>query len=132
MRFNLCAALITVPYLAICTADVNAAPPEDANPIYGPYFKSLMLRKPPENYAGYCCSAADCRVAPSRHTNGYWEVFIDDKTYGPNSNAPNDWVRVPDDVLATSDVPDPIRPAEAVACWHNSFLRCFDPPQVRM
>lgn len=105
-----------------------AAPPEGANPNFAPYFKSLRLPTPGSGWMGYCCTEADCREVDTRNNGGTMEVFIDKKTFGPDSNAPDDWVPVPKNRYAIPDQDGLSRPVRAVACWYQGQLRCFDFP----
>jgi len=74
---------------------------------------------------GYCCTSADCRDVESRMVDGHWEVLIDKKSFGPK--APDDWMVVPNDVHADSDLDAP-RPTRGVACFYDGKVRCFDKP----
>jgi hypothetical protein len=124
------------------TASALAAPPEGANPAFKQYFESLKTK---DGYS--CCSIADCRTVRFEMRDGTPWVFIDRKTFGSNSGAPDDWVRVPAEAYGahnqTDDGIQPERPGEAVVCWLGSYqynyetndytrpsgyIRCFDWP----
>jgi hypothetical protein len=131
-------------YLAasLCSAVALAAPPEGANPAFKQYFESLKTK---EGYG--CCSIADCRPVPMEMRNGSPWVFIDRKTFGEKSGAPDDWLKVPAEAYGahnqTANGDQPERPPQAVVCWTGSLqydpgirdrnppsshIRCFDCP----
>jgi hypothetical protein len=114
--------------LAISVTVTKAAPPDGANPAFAPYFKSLRLPTPGNTWTGYSCTEADCREVDTRNNGGTMEVFIDKKTFGPDSGAPDDWVPVPKSKYAIPDQDGLARPVRAVACWYQGQLRCFDFP----
>jgi hypothetical protein len=118
-----------------------ARPSADDNPAYHQYFEGLRTK------AGTpCCSDADCKTVRIEMRDGAPWVFIDKKTFGPNSSAPDDWVKVPAEAYGpqsqTGDGSQPERPPEAVACWYDNsdyedddgnyspsgYIRCFDWP----
>lgn len=105
-----------------CSTIAYAAPPEGANPLYKPYYEGLRTK---EGWG--CCSIADCRTVRVRYEGKQPWVFIDKETFG--STAPDDWVKVPNSALSTyNEHPEAPRPQQAIACWYQSQIRCFDTP----
>jgi hypothetical protein len=97
-----------------CTAFLTAAiaaPPEDADPSLGPWFRGLSASD-----GTPCCAIADCRQTTSRLTADGYEAFIDDV-----------WVAVPwDRVLRKTDNPT----GRAVVCCapRTKIILCFVRP----
>lgn len=109
---------------AALISEAPAAPPEGANPDLAPYFQNLHTK---DSSPGWCCSAADCRPVRARYSQVGWEVFIDKRTFGPDSGAPDEWVLVPREAMVVPN-PAPTRPQTATACWYGGVVRCFDQP----
>jgi hypothetical protein len=102
--------LIGTACIAFLTA-ANAAPPEDADPSLGPWFRGLSASD-----GTPCCAIADCRRTTSRPTAEGFEVFIDDT-----------WVAVPSDrILQRIDNPT----GQAVVCCapRTKIILCFVRP----
>src|SRR5271169_4286061 len=99
--------------IALLTAAI-AAPPEDADPSLGPWFRGLSASD-----GTPCCAIADCRRTASRLTAEGYEAFIDDT-----------WVAVPSDrVLRRIDNPT----GQAVVCCapRTKIILCFvRPPEA--
>ena len=101
--------------LISCTA--KAAPPENADPAMGPWFRSLMR---PDAPTQSCCSEADCRVTEYRNIHGYFEALIDER-FTPY--APPGWTFVPPEKVVRN-AGNPL--GKAVACWTPSAgILCF-------
>lgn len=111
--------LIGASLFAMSTA--LAAPPEGANPIYKPYYEGLIQQKTKLP----CCSIADCRPVRTRFVDAKWEVFIDKQSFG--DTADDEWHVVPPEAFVERNEA-PTRPQQAVACWYNRQVRCFDFP----
>jgi len=96
---------------------IDAAPPEDADPTFAPWFKSL--RVPGTNQS--CCDLADCRRVKYRISGDHFQAFIGDD-FPRWSNPPHAWVDVPNsNVLHRPDNPT----GEGVACWFQEQVVCF-------
>jgi hypothetical protein len=100
-----------------CSAFVHeaiAAPPENGDPLLGPWFSDLSASD-----GTPCCSIADCRRTSSRHTADGYEALID-----------GIWVVVPwDRVLTRTDNPT----GQAVVCCapRTKIILCFvRPPET--
>ena len=96
--------------IALLTAAM-AAPPEDADPSLGPWFRGLSASD-----GTPCCAIADCRRTTSRLTAEGYEAFIDDT-----------WVAVPSDrVLHRINNPT----GQAVVCCapRTKIILCFVRP----
>lgn len=113
MRHPITAAILLaslVPFTAL------AAPPENADPALGPFYRSL--RQPGTGIL--CCSESDCRTVKTRLHDGREEIFIDKNKFPGGDNT---WVAVPDNRrLAPRDNPT----GEPVACWTpGDGVLCF-------
>ncbi len=84
-----------------------AAPPDNADPALGPWFKSLY--KP---NGTSCCSIADCRLVESKMTYDGYEVVVDGR-----------WISVPNEIIIHRDNPT----GEAVLCQRGGEMHCFVP-----
>ena len=93
-----------------------AAPPENADPALGPFFKSLKI--PGTNIS--CCDMSDCRPVEIRINNSKIEIYTDSKTF---SDGTNEWVGVPEGrVLSPRENPV----GEPIACWTKPIgVICF-------
>jgi hypothetical protein len=99
-----------------CTP-VRAAPPDDANPAFEPWFKSL--RQPRTNQS--CCDMADCRAVEYRIVGDHYQAFIG-REFPRWTNPPFGWVDVPNaNVLHRRDNPT----GEGIACWFQGQVVCF-------
>ena len=101
---------VTIAYFTFLI-DALAAPPENVDPTFAPWFKSLSA---PDGTP--CCAIADCRRSAFRLTDRGYETLIDDT-----------WVVVPwDRVLRRVD--NPI--GEAVVCCapRTKIILCFVRP----
>jgi hypothetical protein len=98
-------------------APSRAAPPPNADPELGPWFKSL--RQPKTELS--CCDRADCRTVQYRVLDGHFQAFIGDE-FARWQNPPYAWVDVPESsVLHRHDNPT----GEGVACWSGRTIICF-------
>lgn len=119
----LVAALILTPAAISSRTTALANPPEDANPLFAPFYRAL---KSPST-GGNCCSEADCRPVEARtFDNVHWEVFIDKKSFG--ALAPDQWLPVPDAIVIHRPPMELPRPQDPVACFYNGKLLCFTEP----
>jgi hypothetical protein len=118
---------------AVSAMSALAAPPPGADPKLAPWFESLKMIS-----GGHCCGAADCReetraVSPSNSADGHWHVFIGTDKFG--ADAPNQMVRVPDEVISVDDETTMPRPPGPVVCWHHfgytsGVILCFRLPRA--
>ena len=97
-----------------------AAAPQGSTGEHAEWFRSL--HQPTTGMS--CCSVADCRpvrAAIQQHQDGTaYYAWVDTRTFGPD--APNDWVRIPEDkILRQRDNPM----GEAVLCWARGIIFCF-------
>jgi hypothetical protein len=98
-------------------APSRAAPPPNADPELGPWFKSL--RQPKTELS--CCDRADCRTVQYRVLDGHFQAFIGDE-FARWQNPPYAWVDVPESsVLHRHDNPT----GEGVACWSGRTIICY-------
>lgn len=114
--------------LIATTIPAFAEPPRGADMSLAPWFESLRVPEAVPTSGGLaCCSVADCRPVRYKATGDHYEAFIDSKTFPDDGEpghgmAPNEWVRVPDEViLKRYDNPT----GEGVACWYAGHMRCF-------
>ena len=101
-------------------APVTAAPPDNADPRFSPWYKSL--RQP--GTGAECCGLADCRIVEFRRNGDGYEVFVDQRW---RMSAPY-WTRVPPEkILERPDNPT----GRAVVCFTpEAGVMCFIlPPQ---
>ena len=106
-----------VCFAVLAAAPVAAAPPENADPALHDWFQSL--RQP--STGAPCCSIADCRRTDARHNAVGWEVWIDERFGGHESQ----WTQVPPGRVLDRQNPT----GEAVVCFIPSVgVMCFVPP----
>ncbi len=88
-----------------------AAPPDNADPSFAPWFQSL--RQPGTGIS--CCSVADCRMTDYRTDATGYEALIDEK-----------WLAVPPDRIL-QHVSNPT--GRAIVCYHpGTGILCFVRP----
>jgi hypothetical protein len=112
----LCLALVA----ATLSHSAAAAPPDDPDARFTPWYKSL---RQPETGAE-CCGRADCRAVAFRRTADGYEILVDQQW---RLSAPY-WLRVPPEkILERGDNPT----GRAVACFTpEAGIMCFVlPPQ---
>lgn len=97
---------------------ILTAAPEGADPALAPWYQSLET---PDTYMP-CCSVADCRPTQERTNADHYEVFLDQKTFGPR--APNAWTPVPHEAILHGHS-NPT--GSAVVCFYRGAIRCFVP-----
>jgi hypothetical protein len=106
--------------LACLCSPAAAAPPENPDPRFTPWYKSL--RQP--GTGAECCGLADCRIVEFRRNGESYEVFVDDRW---RLTRPY-WARVPPEkILERPDNPT----GRAVVCFTpEAGVMCFIlPPQ---
>ena len=117
-------------FAALLTTTAHAVPPENADPIYKDYFKTLQ-----NDMGGDCCSDADCRILNDKkyrqNSDGSWSAFVGKDSFGPT--APDEWLDVPDNVVIKKKNYNPTQ--GAVACWsrnspHPNGFYCFHKPAL--
>ena len=102
--------------VGVCLAfSVRGAPPENADPALGSFYRSL--KRPGSSIS--CCSTADCRPVAVRWDHGKLLAFIGD-TF-PNNPNPG-WHEVPDNVVIRGVANQAGQP---VACWYDGEIACF-------
>ncbi len=105
--------------LGLC-APAAAAPPDNPDPRFSPWYKSL--RQP--GTGAECCGIADCRIVEFRRNGEGYEVFVDERW---RLSRPY-WARVPPEkILERPDNPT----GRAVVCFTpEAGVMCFVlPPQ---
>jgi hypothetical protein len=105
---------------ALLCASASAAPPDNPDPLFTPWYKSL--RQP--GTGAECCGIADCRIVEFRRNGEGYEVFVDQRW---RLTRPY-WTRVPPEkILERPDNPT----GRAVACFTpEAGVMCFIlPPQ---
>jgi hypothetical protein len=119
-RFSTIGRSVVLAVVLSFAAGAAAAPPENADPRFTPWYRSL--RQP--GTGAECCGLADCRVVEFRRTGDVYEVFVDERW---RLSKPY-WARVPPEkILERPDNPT----GRAVVCFTpEAGVMCFIlPPQ---
>jgi hypothetical protein len=119
-RFSTIGRSVVLAVVLSFAAGAVAAPPENADPRFTPWYRSL--RQP--GTGAECCGLADCRVVEFRRTGDVYEVFVDERW---RLSKPY-WTRVPPEkILERPDNPT----GRAVVCFTpEAGVMCFIlPPQ---
>lgn len=101
---------LAVLVVSMLSGHTAAAPPPDADPALGPWFRDL--RAPDTGRS--CCSVSDCRATEVRTNGDRYEAYIEGQ-----------WLPVPQaKVLSRPDNPT----GHAVVCWTPALgIMCFIP-----
>ena len=117
MPGRLISTIATASLIYSVQAPLRAAPPSDADPNLGPWFKSL--RQPQTNLS--CCDRSDCRIVRYRIVDGHFQAFMGGE-FARWQNPPHARVDVPDSsVLHRHDNPT----GEGVAWRAQRQIICF-------
>lgn len=113
--------LVAILAIFVIGAIAYAAPPENANPAYSAWFRSLQ-----DDKGTSCCAESDGRAVEYRIVGDHYEALVGKQF--PDGPDPPVWVAIPPDkVLTRPDNPT----GRAILFWRPWGILCFVlPPQV--